>query len=350
MTSILFLAADPTDATRLRLGEEFREIQEKLRLAKQREQFELHQRMAVRPADISQALLDVQPQIVHFSGHGTAAGALCFEDESGKSHPVPPDALAALFKEFSDHLHCVVLNACYSEGQANAIVEHIDYVIGMNQEIGDKAAIAFSVGFYQALGAGRTVEEAYRLGCAQIGLQNIPGHLTPVLVKKDRLATPSRVTKLEAGYTRSNPVPLGQSVIWTGRKGEQIKFTMLEFHRGEEAWCRIRDANYTNQPPPSGWEYLLFKVRVEYIREGRDLELMMADSSFVIVTSDDREYKSHEGPVVVPPAPSFPKKVYVRGSVDAWMEFPVLAGDSHPVLAYGQTIFSDEMRVWLDSR
>src|SRR6185436_3521793 len=32
--SILFLAADPTDASRLRLGEEFREIQEKLKLSK----------------------------------------------------------------------------------------------------------------------------------------------------------------------------------------------------------------------------------------------------------------------------------------------------------------------------
>jgi hypothetical protein len=30
--SILFLSADPTDASRLRLGEELREIQEKLQL------------------------------------------------------------------------------------------------------------------------------------------------------------------------------------------------------------------------------------------------------------------------------------------------------------------------------
>jgi hypothetical protein len=38
----LFLAADPTDASRLRLGEEAREIQQKLQLAKFRERFELH--------------------------------------------------------------------------------------------------------------------------------------------------------------------------------------------------------------------------------------------------------------------------------------------------------------------
>jgi len=184
VTSILFLAADPTDTSRLRLGEELREIQINLQLAKLREQVELHQRMSVRPADISQALLDVQPQIVHFSGHGTATGALCFENRAGETHLVPPEALAALFEQFADRVKCVILIACYSETQAYAIAKHIDYVIGMNKAIDDKAAIAFAIGFYQAIGSGRAIEEAYELGCVQIRLQGIPEHLTPVLIKR----------------------------------------------------------------------------------------------------------------------------------------------------------------------
>lgn len=184
-TTILFVAADPTDASRLRLGEEFREIQEKLKLAKLRDRFRLElPQLSVRPADISQALLDVQPQIVHFSGHGASTGALCFENELGQTHFVQPEALAALFEQFADQANCVLLNACYSETQAKAIAEHIEYVVGMSQAISDKAAIAFAVGFYQALGAGRTIEEAYKLGCVQIRLQGVPEHLTPILVKK----------------------------------------------------------------------------------------------------------------------------------------------------------------------
>jgi hypothetical protein len=184
-TSILFLAADPTDASRLRLGEEFREIQEKLKLAKLRDRFELElPQLSVRPADITQALLDTQPQIVHFSGHGTSTGALCFENQVGQTRRVQPDALAALFEQFTCQVNCVLLNACYSENQAKAIAEHIKYVIGMNQAIGDKAAIAFAIGFYQALGAGRTIEDAYKLGCVQIRLQGILEHLTPVLIKR----------------------------------------------------------------------------------------------------------------------------------------------------------------------
>lgn len=184
--AFLFLAADPSNASRLRLGEEMREIQEKLQIARYRDQLELHQRMSVRPTDISQALLDVQPQIVHFSGHGAATGALCFENQLGETHLVEPNALAGLFEQFATQVSCVILNACYSEIQANAISRHIDYVIGMNQAIGDKAAIAFSIGFYQALGAGRTIEEAYKLGVVQIRLQGIPEHLTPVLIKKEQ--------------------------------------------------------------------------------------------------------------------------------------------------------------------
>jgi CHAT domain-containing protein len=185
--TILFLASDPSDASRLRLGQELRDIQQRLQLGKQREKFVLEQRMSVRPADISQAILDVEPHIVHFSGHGTNTGELCFEDELGKIQPVTPDALAALFALVNEQVNCVVLNACFSETQAKAIAEHIGFVIGMNQAIGDKAAIAFAVGFYTALGANRSIEKAYKFGCVQIQLQGIPEHLTPVLYEKKNM-------------------------------------------------------------------------------------------------------------------------------------------------------------------
>lgn len=186
--TILFLAADPTNASHLRLGEEFREIDEQLTLAKQRERFNLAlPHLSLRPKDIARVLLNVQPQIVHFSGHGTPEGALCFEDESGQAHFVQPEALAALFKQFVDQIKCVILNACYAENQAIAIAKHIDYVIGMKQEISDEAAIAFSRGFYLALGAGKTIEEAFEFGRIQIMLQGVPEHLVPVLIKKSQI-------------------------------------------------------------------------------------------------------------------------------------------------------------------
>ncbi|MCI0496480.1 CHAT domain-containing protein [candidate division KSB1 bacterium] len=196
--NVLFLAADPNDATRLRLGEEHRQIQQKLQMAKERDLFNLQERMSVRPEDLTQALLDTSPQVVHFSGHGTYDGALCFEDPVGICQPIEPEGLAALFARFSDHVQCVILNACYSELQAKAIVKHVDYVIGMKHEIADKAAVAFSVGFYQGLGAGLPIEDAYQLGCVQVKLQGIPGELTPILLQKNNcpnITRPHRCSK-----------------------------------------------------------------------------------------------------------------------------------------------------------
>ncbi|MGI2904871.1 CHAT domain-containing protein [Tolypothrix sp. VBCCA 56010] len=181
---ILFLAADPSDESRLRLFQELRDIKARLQIAKS-EKYQLEQQESVRVGDITQAIFDIQPQIIHFSGHGKSTGELCFENEVGKVQPVKPDALAAMFKLFSLQVSCVVLNACYSEIQAVAIAQHIPFVIGMNDAIGDKAAIAFAVGFYKALAANRSIEDAYQFGRVEIQLQGIPEHLTPVLYRKE---------------------------------------------------------------------------------------------------------------------------------------------------------------------
>ncbi|AKG24904.1 TIR domain-containing protein [Calothrix sp. 336/3] len=181
---ILFLSSNPKTTKHLRSDEEMREIDAGLMRARHRDQFVLEQKWAVRPRDIQRAMLDVNPQIVHFSGHGTGDSGLVFEDETGLPKLVDGEALAELFELFSDQIECVLLNGCYSEVQAEAIAQYVSYVIGMKNEIGDKAAIEFAVGFYDALGSGQSIEFAYRFACVAIRLAGIPEHLTPVLKKK----------------------------------------------------------------------------------------------------------------------------------------------------------------------
>jgi len=48
------------------------------------------------------------------------------------------------------------------------VAQYIDYVVGMSQKIGDKAAIQFPMGFYDALGTGGWIEFAYKLGRSAI--------------------------------------------------------------------------------------------------------------------------------------------------------------------------------------
>ena len=218
---ILFLAADPSDATRLRLGQELRDIREKLQLSKQRDSFALDSRESVRPGDITQAIHDVAPQIVHFSGHGASTGELSFESVVGKAQPVDPDALADLFELIAEEVSCVVLNACYSETQAKAISKHIPFVIGMNKAIGDKAAITFAVGFYKALGAGHSFEKAYKFAQVEIKLEGIPESLTPVIYTKDDIDIPVILTEaVQPSQTSPPQVPKSSKDFHNSSCGE----------------------------------------------------------------------------------------------------------------------------------
>lgn len=110
--TILLLAANPKGTTPLRLDEEVREIDAGLQRARNREQFVLEQKWAVRSRDIQRAMLDLNPSIVHFSGHGTGDDGLVFEDETGIAKLVDGESLAGLFELFADRVECVVLNGC----------------------------------------------------------------------------------------------------------------------------------------------------------------------------------------------------------------------------------------------
>ena len=181
--TILILSANPKGTTPLRLSEEIRDIKEGLRRAKRREQFVIESAEAVRYRDIHRAFLDFEPHILHFSGHGAGEEGLVFEDETGQEKLVNGEALAELFELFSDKLECVVLNACYSEVQALEIAKYIPYVVGMKKAIGDKAAIEFALGFYDALGAGKDYVFAHKLGCSAVKIAVIKENLTPVLIQ-----------------------------------------------------------------------------------------------------------------------------------------------------------------------
>lgn len=83
-----------------------------------RDQFQVVYETAVRPRDVQQAMLDHRPQVVHFCGHGGGDVGLILENEVRDAQPVSTAALARLFSLFANSVDCVLLNACYSEVQA----------------------------------------------------------------------------------------------------------------------------------------------------------------------------------------------------------------------------------------
>jgi hypothetical protein len=168
---ILFLAANPRGQATLRIDEEIREIEQEIRLGRDRDRIQIETKWAVRRPDISRALLDARPDLVHFSGHG-GGGEETFvaEDETGRAVLVPVAGLVRLFGVLGGEVRCVLVNACSTQQLAmelSATLPHA-YVIGMREPVGDKSAISFSVGFYQAMAADRSVTDAFDLGCAQM--------------------------------------------------------------------------------------------------------------------------------------------------------------------------------------
>ncbi len=160
-------------------------------------------------------------------------------DNNRQVKPVSAEALKMLFTTLKDNIRVVVLNACYSEIQAQAIAEVIDCVVGMSTAIGDDAAIIFAASFYRAIGFGRSIKEAFDQGKTAIMLEGIPEANTPqlltrmgvdasslTLLKGDQGETPAAdsLVNLPAGtviFTAENinPSELGYAGIWKPYNG-----------------------------------------------------------------------------------------------------------------------------------
>jgi WD40 repeat protein len=185
---ILIFAANPEDQPELNLDLEVRKIQNALRRSSRK--FDVRAVWANNGEDLRRALFEYKPTFVHFCGHGAGLTGLALEGQF-----VQAGALAELFGFFKKTIRCVVLNACYSEIQAQAIVRHIDVVVGMNKAIGDNAAIQFAAAFYEALAEGEDVEVAFAFGRNAVGLSDqADQHQIPELLIRDPNGPPKRLS------------------------------------------------------------------------------------------------------------------------------------------------------------
>jgi formylglycine-generating enzyme required for sulfatase activity len=210
---VLVVTANPLGSTPLQLDREVKTIDEALRRSRKRNNFEVEYRLAATPSELRRALLDVEPHILHFSGHGAGEQGLLFvSDESAgalyrseggevRATPsqtneirfVPAEPLAKLLGLCEEHLECVVLNACYSDVQGNAIAAYIPITIGTRDQINDKVAIKFAQGFYDAIGAGKGYEKAFEWGKVAIAFDLANDKLANVLILRKKFDSPEPI-------------------------------------------------------------------------------------------------------------------------------------------------------------
>ncbi|WP_019507873.1 NACHT domain-containing protein [Pleurocapsa sp. PCC 7319] len=169
MKQILILTTNPRHD--LKLNRETKDLINVIKRSINRSQFETQFGLAVPPEELHDVFLEHEPRIVHFCGLGTEEHDLILQNSSGEEQVVNPDTLSNLFDSLEKKVECVLLDGCYNEVIANAIAQHIKYVIGISQEIRDNAALDFAIGFYRALGWGKSIEESYMFGRNAIQIQ-----------------------------------------------------------------------------------------------------------------------------------------------------------------------------------
>jgi hypothetical protein len=205
---ILFLAANPRDTGRLALDQEARSIHLELKRSGYRDRFDFVTRWAAEPLDLLRELRELKPTIVHFSGHGAQPagtpdreqgrdvvagaalsghepGGVVFDDADGRSHVVTPDAFVKTLAAAGPQVRLVVLNACFTEPMAQALLAHVDCVVGMNGAIHHNAARNFAIGFYGGLGERESIAAAFAQGTAAINLNGLRDADQPQLKVRD---------------------------------------------------------------------------------------------------------------------------------------------------------------------
>jgi hypothetical protein len=215
---VLLFAANPQGTVPLDLPREFREIEEEIRLGAFHDAVELILVPGTRPVDLLRKLNENQPQIVHFSSHGTPAAILLESGEAERNAAGVPDAdarstdarnmkvvkpdvdssgdpsnphphqlskiaLVNVLRSCDEgNLRLVVLNACDSRSQAEVLTEVVDCVVTMNRIITDRAAIKFAASFYGALAFGRSLRKAFDQGVARLTAEGVAEAETPELL------------------------------------------------------------------------------------------------------------------------------------------------------------------------
>jgi WD40 repeat protein len=215
---VLLFAANPQGTAPLDLAREFREIDEEVRMSPFRSAVELILVPGTRPVDLLRKLNENRPQVVHFSSHGdpdaivlesddpeavvpgAAASSMRSTDErdmelvrpsgvetdsnsQGQLREVSKSALVNVLRACDEgNLRLVVLNACHTRSQAEALIEIVDCVVSMNRTITDRAAIKFAASFYGALAFGKSVQRAFDQGLARLSAEGLGETDTPELL------------------------------------------------------------------------------------------------------------------------------------------------------------------------
>lgn len=171
---ILALAANPDDRP-IHTDVELRDLEIVLRDTFAGDRVELVKKIALTVDEFLWSLHRHDPHVLHLSAHGSTAGDVGLVTAANRLEVVPVEGFVRALRSVRGRLRLVVLNACHSAALAEQLRPFVDYVIGVDRPLHDRTAIAFTRGFYRALGFGKSVADALEAGRVQVEVNNLPG-------------------------------------------------------------------------------------------------------------------------------------------------------------------------------
>lgn len=203
---VLVLISQPDD-----LGEVIAEpVLETLESLTERLPFDLTVQRRPTRESLEETVCTVRPDIVHFIGHGrydddTEQGSVAFVDEVGRADWVGESVLAQILGGADDLPRLVFLHSCAGAqtdygasfaGIAPRLIRRgVQCVVAMQYAVTNRAAIAFSKGFYTGLAAGLALDEAVQSGRRSLEIlyetdPRLPGIPVIYLYSRDAVLVP----------------------------------------------------------------------------------------------------------------------------------------------------------------
>lgn len=239
--TILFLAACPDNENRIRTDKELRTLQETLQQSTFPDTYQLHDVKCCKVRDIAAALRKHKPSILHFSGHASK-GILIFEDENGESVSIKTKDLAGLMKRGAqDGLRTVLLNACSTAEQSEAIANEVESVIAMKDAVDDHACIDFVRAFYGSFVLGTGVDAAFEWALTESRLLHREDIIRPLLLKGGTNKGAGEDAQKKSSRKSSSLVPSKEEAVFSSTQSSGLinaskdgKTTLTEAEVSEE--------------------------------------------------------------------------------------------------------------------
>jgi hypothetical protein len=156
---ILYLASNPTEQVSLALEREMTELQRRLMAVDRLGTIVFKPLPHLKIDELSTVITEFRPDVVHLSVHGHRRGVVFADGEDEKFVTIPH--FVAQFKAVKLKPKLVYLSACDGDKLAKALSEVVPFVLAMTDKVTNEAAIRSAVKFYEWLGGGSTIQEAY---------------------------------------------------------------------------------------------------------------------------------------------------------------------------------------------